>query len=267
MKKHFLLLLVLISPFVAQAQQEKLVTRYYPVDPARWTESFSFEAGDPFGEPQKSPRNDELENIFKRYGVDFPEGASFVYEPLIAQLVVVNTPANIEKIEKILSATGPDIRQVYVDVWAVSFLEEALQKQERALGRPLRDKEYLEIWKKGEGNGVYSQGVRTFNGVNAIIQTGKGSNPDQPPHLVLNVTPSVGNHGIINLVMLPAHKLPSSKVNSEKSEELLWELTTSVALMDSDSIVLGHSSDQENSKRIVLFLSARTVKILWKIKD
>lgn len=268
MIKKITILLTLTFPVFTQAQDEKMVTRYYPVDPERWTQATTFEGNDPFGnESEKSSVNDDLVEFFKRYGVSFPEGASLVYEPIVSQLVAVNTPKNIDKIEDIISRSDPDIQQVYVDIWAVSFPAETLQESERKLGRPLQDKEYFSLWKNGEGRRVFSQGIRTINGVNSVIETGKGSSSDKEPDFLLNVTPTVGTRGNINLVMLPAHAMPKDNVKADQNEGLFWELITSVALMDADSIVLGHSSTRDKSHRIILFLSARTVKAFWQNKE
>ena len=243
-------------------------TRYYPVDPSRWVEVQPFDEENPFGGKAVTPLDDQfLLQLFKRYGVEFPEGASLVYKPQVAQLVAVNTPENLENIERIISKSGPDFQQIYIDVWAVSFPSNVPQKLERKLGRPLRDKEYFDLWKKGEGKRTFSQGVRTISGVNAIIETGNASNPDGINDFVLNVTPTVGTHGVINLVLLPAHTIPKHQKKVVKNEEISWGLTTSVALLNEDAIVLGYSANRDGSQRIVIFLSARTARVLWKNKN
>ncbi len=253
------------APLISSAQEEEMIERFYPVDPTRWMTVTPPVQGDPFGAGQsQSPDDQYLLNLFKRYGVDFPEGASVVYEPLISQLRVVNTADNLARFEEILRKTDVDVRQVYVDYWAVKFDAKALRTLERKLGRPLQDEEYLSLWQEGKGEGVFSQGVRTVHGVNAIIESSMNEDPEDMSDMVLNVTPTVGNRGEINLVLLPAHRQKGEKWKAVNQQEKSWALATSVVLLDGKSVVLGHSSTETGAHRIVFFLSAHTVGVFWK---
>ncbi len=124
----------------------RLITRFYPVDPTRWTlvtdslggggggaragggDPFG---GDPFGGREaRAPAGDgpDLTELFTRYGVRIPQGGDIAYEPLIAQLVVTLTPDQFPQFEEVLNKINVAPRQVEIEARFVEVLQRDLEQ-------------------------------------------------------------------------------------------------------------------------------------------
>jgi len=124
----------------------QFITRFYPVDPNRFTQIKSaFGAprmgkggddagpfgGDPFGGGgDDDAGGDELDlnQLFSRYGVKIPQEGDIAYEPLISQLVVTLTPDQFPKFEEVLRKINVAPRQVEIEARFVEVLQQDLEQ-------------------------------------------------------------------------------------------------------------------------------------------
>ncbi len=125
----------------------ELITRFYPVDPARWTlVSASFPGGgggaggagggDPFGgDPFGGPAGGgsisdgpDIEALFERYGVTIPDKGGIAYESLIAQLVVTLTPDQFPQFEQVLAKINVAPTQVQIEARFVEVNQSDLEQ-------------------------------------------------------------------------------------------------------------------------------------------
>lgn len=128
----------------------RFVTRFYPVDPARFTTVTGSMGGrtlggggaaaDPFGggaDPFAAApagggggggEGPDVKALFERYGVRFPEGAEVAYEPMIAQLVVTLTPDQFPQFEEVLAKINVSPRQVEIEARFVEVLQRDLDQ-------------------------------------------------------------------------------------------------------------------------------------------
>lgn len=101
---------VIIVPM--NAVLDTMVTRFYPVQPT--IQEITIDKGknqaDDFTQPEeglnssetKIRRVNDMQAFFEKMGVKFPPGSSISYNPAISQLIVANTPENLDKLESIL---------------------------------------------------------------------------------------------------------------------------------------------------------------------
>jgi general secretion pathway protein D len=127
----------------------RFVTRFYPVDPARFTTvtgtmggggarrlgggADPFGAADPFAPaaPAGGGGGDDgpdVRALFERYGVRIPEGGDIAYEPMIAQLVVTLTPDQFPQFEEVLAKINVSPRQVEIEARFVEVLQRDLDQ-------------------------------------------------------------------------------------------------------------------------------------------
>ena len=114
-----------------------VITRFYPVDPVLMTSISTMappaaaDAGAAGGfDPAAAPAGGtgDLKEIFKGFGVPFPPGTNIRYEPAITQIVVSNTPENLEKFEAILPKFNVQPRQVEIEARFVEVLQSDLRE-------------------------------------------------------------------------------------------------------------------------------------------
>jgi general secretion pathway protein D len=125
--------------------QGELITRFYPVDPTRWTNVSAMMGsrggggaaaadpfgGDPFGGPAASAapaEGPDLLALFSRYGMEIPQGGQITYEPMISQLVVTLTPNQFPQFENILTKINVAPRQVEIEARFVEVLQRDLEQ-------------------------------------------------------------------------------------------------------------------------------------------
>ena len=127
--------------------QGRLITRFYPVDPTRWTTVTNSMGtglgggggggggGNPFDSPfggggaaAAPTEGPDLLELFSRYGVNIPENGQIGYEPLISQLVVTLTPDQFPQFENVLSKINVAPRQVEIEARFVEVLQRDLEQ-------------------------------------------------------------------------------------------------------------------------------------------
>lgn len=126
----------------------RLITRFYPVDPARFTTVAGTlsaprrigggggGAPDPFADPFGAPPaaggggagDPDLRALFERFGVQIPENGDIAFEPSIAQLVVTLTPDLFPQFEEVLSKINVSPRQVEIEARFVEVLQRDLEQ-------------------------------------------------------------------------------------------------------------------------------------------
>ncbi len=118
----------------------RVVTRLYPVQPsfldvvqereeAAPTGGF-FGGAQEFG-TRRAPsgtRGGDVKAFFEGAGVPFPVGTSISYNPTISQLIVANTPENLETFERILSQLNVVPSQVEIEARFVEVAEEDMRE-------------------------------------------------------------------------------------------------------------------------------------------
>jgi general secretion pathway protein D len=126
-----------------------VITRFYSVDPTLFSERVGVMSGggggggfgdgggfddggfgdfDAGGGGGGNAGMGDLRSLFINYGVPFPQGTSISYEPVISQLIVAQTPANLEKFEEILSKINIQPRQIEIEARFVEVLQTDLEE-------------------------------------------------------------------------------------------------------------------------------------------
>jgi len=75
-----------------------------------------------------SIKKSDVKEFFIKAGVPFPVGTSITYNPSISQLIVANTPENLEIFERILSQLNVVPNQVEIEARFVEVSEDALEE-------------------------------------------------------------------------------------------------------------------------------------------
>ena len=119
---------VIITP--EGVSQKHVITKIFPVVPAfmeTLTTPTGFDSGfddggdggfdGGFGDPEQPVDNsrEEIKQFFEGAGVQFPKGTSIVYNPAISQLIVANTPKNMDIFERILNQLNLTPKQVEIE--------------------------------------------------------------------------------------------------------------------------------------------------------
>ena len=129
---------VIITP--ANAVQGNIVTRLYPVQPSIveivTTKSATDNATANRGEfitmggasGVEMSRGNDMKKFFSDMGVPFPNGTSISYNPTISQLIVRNTPENLEIFERILAALNVVPNQVEIEARFVEVAQSDLSE-------------------------------------------------------------------------------------------------------------------------------------------
>jgi len=157
-----------------------IVTRMYPVQPSildviiekaeeqERTGEFIEMAG---GETKI--RRADVKEFFERAGVPFPKGTSITYNPAISQLIVANTPENLEIFERILSQLNVVPRQVEIEAKFVEIAEDQLEElglewiltdnwelATKKSSAPVAGRERIQVDADKQG---FTKGLRFFN--------------------------------------------------------------------------------------------------------
>lgn len=181
-----------------------VMTRLYPVMPgivdiatAQREESGAGAAGGGFGgfgaggtggvglggAAIKSSTDDDIKAMFQRMGVPFPPGTSLSYNRTISQLIVTNTPENLEILERILPQLDIVPKQVTIESRFVEVAQDDLQElgfewmltdtwqiaNKRGSG-PLASRERIQM-NDNAATGGFTRGLRFFQG------SADGANP------------------------------------------------------------------------------------------
>ncbi len=169
---------VVITP-AGIADVGRVITRLYPVQPSFLDVVQEREGDAPpatgFGEfgARRTPtpgRGADVKSFFEGAGVPFPAGTSITYNPTISQLIVANTPENLDKFERILSQLNVVPNQVEIEARFVEVAEEDMQElglqwlftdnyefMQRTSGGPFGGRERVQV-----DAGNVSRGMRFF---------------------------------------------------------------------------------------------------------
>jgi general secretion pathway protein D len=130
---------VIITP-AGVAEGGRVVTRLYPVQPSFLDVVSEREEVEPQGgfgnlqefgsrrAPSAGGRSSDVKDFFVGAGVPFPVGTSITYNPAISQLIVANTPENLERFERILSQLNVVPSQVEIEARFVEVAEDDMKE-------------------------------------------------------------------------------------------------------------------------------------------
>ncbi len=159
-----------------------IVTRMYPVQPSildvviEKKEKISTEerSGEfiPMESTQTKMRRSDVKDFFEKAGVPFPVGTSITYNPAISQLIVANTPENLEIFERILGQLNVIPKQVEIEAKFVELGERQLEEMglewiltdnwelaTKKNGAPVSGRERIQVDKDTQG---FTKGLRFF---------------------------------------------------------------------------------------------------------
>lgn len=114
----------------------RVVTRLYPVQPSIL--DVIVEKGDDgqqaqggfqeLGAKSTTFKKSDVKDFFEKTGVPFPAGTSITYNPTISQLIVANTPENLEVFERILARLNVIPNQVEIEARFVEISQDDLEE-------------------------------------------------------------------------------------------------------------------------------------------
>lgn len=113
----------------------RVITRLYPVQPSIIDvvvdkEETTERTGEfiEMGSTRSSIKKSDVKEFFEKAGVPFPQGTSITYNPTISQLIVANTPENLEVFERILSRLNVIPNQVEIEARFVEISQDDLEE-------------------------------------------------------------------------------------------------------------------------------------------
>lgn len=113
----------------------RVITRLYPVQPSIIDvvveRGEAPERGGDFtemGSTRSTIKKSDVKEFFEKAGVPFPQGTSITYNPTISQLIVANTPENLEVFERILSRLNVIPNQVEIEARFVEISQDDLEE-------------------------------------------------------------------------------------------------------------------------------------------
>lgn len=234
-------------------------------------------------------------HLTETLGMEFPEGSWVRFQMVPMSLTLHNTQAGHDLLMLGLIKIRAFARQIQIDLRMISFPSAELDALERAAGRPLTDAAILRLWREGQGETIFAQGIKTINGVNAIIEsvvehiyptemwskevqmvTEDGEAVVHPPYggfetrmvgFILNVTPVVNSTGnSISLVLLPerTEDFGHDPHAPDKLRPVLprfggMNITTSMVLHNGETVLIGNSSSTDRRERLFLFVTATLI--------
>ncbi len=177
---------VVITP-AGIADLGRVITRLYPVQPSFLDVVAERQDDAPaptgFGEfgmrrpTAPTGRGADVKSFFEGAGVQFPVGTSITYNPAISQLIVANTPENLDRFERILSQLNVVPSQVEIEARFVEVAEEDMKElglqwlftdnyefMQRRGGGPFGGRERIQL-----DAGNVSRGQRFFGATDAGV--------------------------------------------------------------------------------------------------
>ena len=113
----------------------RVITRLYPVQPSIIDvvvdrEEAPERTGEfvEMGSSRSAIKKSDVKEFFEKTGVPFPAGTSITYNPAISQLIVANTPENLEVFERILSRLNVIPNQVEIEARFVEISQDDLEE-------------------------------------------------------------------------------------------------------------------------------------------
>lgn len=125
---------VIITP--AGVVSGHVITRMYPVQPSildvviQKEETDQAKTGDfvEMGGGKTTIKRGDVKDFFEKSGVPFPVGTSITYNPSISQLIVANTPENLDTFERILAQLNVIPSQIEIEARFVEVGENDLEE-------------------------------------------------------------------------------------------------------------------------------------------
>ena len=157
-----------------------VITRMYPVQPSildvvvQKEESNQQKTGDfvEMGGGNLTIKRGDVKDFFEKSGVPFPVGTTITYNPSISQLIVANTPENLDKFERILAQLNVIPSQIEIEARFVEVGETDLEElgfqwilndnweiAENASSGPIGGRERIQIGADADG---FTKGLRFF---------------------------------------------------------------------------------------------------------
>ena len=205
---------VIITP---QGTVDNVVTRLYPVQP-NIIEITSTQAKPEEGTTRNEfvmmgtsgatmDRNTDMKRFFEQQGVPFPPGTSIAYNQQISQLIVRNTPENLEILERIIQQLDVIPKQVEIEARFVEVAENDLQElglewlltdnweiaRQKGAG-PLETSPRIVMGANDTGGG-FSRGLRFYG------QTGAGEIPSGMARSATTASSLIGNIATLSGVL------------------------------------------------------------------
>ena len=168
---------VIITP--AGVVSGHVITRMYPVQPSIL--DVVIQKGETkektgefieMGGGQTTIKRGDVKDFFEKSGVPFPVGTSITYNPTISQLIVANTPENLDTFERILAQLNVIPSQIEIEARFVEVGENDLEElglqwmltdnweiAENASSGPVGGRERVQINADQDG---FSKGLRFF---------------------------------------------------------------------------------------------------------
>lgn len=114
----------------------RVITRLYPVQPSildvivekEDTQQAAAGGFVELGAKNVTFKKSDVKDFFERAGVPFPQGTSITYNPTISQLIVANTPENLEVFERILARLNVIPNQVEIEARFVEISQDDLEE-------------------------------------------------------------------------------------------------------------------------------------------
>lgn len=114
----------------------RVVTRLYPVQPSildviveKHEDTQASQGGfQELGAKSTTFKKSDVKEFFEKTGVPFPAGTSITYNPTISQLIVANTPENLEVFERILARLNVIPNQVEIEARFVEISQDDLEE-------------------------------------------------------------------------------------------------------------------------------------------
>lgn len=114
----------------------RVITRLYPVQPSildvivekEDTQQAGAGGFVELGAKSATFKKSDVKEFFERAGVPFPQGTSITYNPTISQLIVANTPENLEVFERILARLNVIPNQVEIEARFVEISQDDLEE-------------------------------------------------------------------------------------------------------------------------------------------
>jgi general secretion pathway protein D len=113
----------------------RVITRLYPVQPSIIDVVVDRQEAPErdgefveMGSTRSSIKKSDVKDFFEKAGVPFPAGTSITYNPTISQLIVANTPENLEVFERILSRLNVIPNQVEIEARFVEISQDDLEE-------------------------------------------------------------------------------------------------------------------------------------------
>ncbi|MFO7534473.1 MAG: hypothetical protein R6X19_02100 [Kiritimatiellia bacterium] len=149
--------IVMIVP--SDAPDQDIEHKWYSVEPTFMSQIQTMGApaevaagngGGAFGEVRATTGRGDVEDFFKKLGVDFPKGASVQYQQSIGRLIVANTSRNLSLIERILQEINVVPKQVEIEARFVEVSQNDLEE----LGFEWLLNDNWELLTKNNGGGL-----------------------------------------------------------------------------------------------------------------